>query len=122
MRTLTPLALILLTTLAACAHHQTSECRTDRPQFSPYYVPSAAIVNTTSFAPNPHPDQVLPASDGEYFFPRTQRVALGTTPLAQSTYYSLYTYDAQAISIPRSGGYGYQYRWIVQQGLALPPQ
>jgi hypothetical protein len=87
-----------------------------------YYVPSATITNTRYFAVAAHPDQILPSSDGEYYIPRGERLATGMTSQGEATYYSIYTYDAQAISVPNTGGYGYHYRWILQQGLAVPAQ
>jgi hypothetical protein len=103
--------------LGGCAHSHFRQAR-EGPQ---YFVPTAAIVQMPGRETKAQPDQVLPASDGEYYIARGERTAFGNTPLATMSTYSIYTYDAQAIAVPGSG-FGYRYRWIVQQGYSGLPQ
>jgi hypothetical protein len=99
-------------------------CANSQPRLAgppPYFVPTAAIVQMPDYDSRAQPDQILPGSDGDYFIARGQRTALGNTSLGEYSVYSVYTYDAQAISVPGSGT-GYRYRWILQQGYSGPSQ
>ena len=116
MRGLITAAMLLAVGLGGCSH---SHARlTQRP---PYFVPTAAIVQMPGYESRTQPDQILPASDGDYFIARGERTALGNVPLAEYSSYAVYTYDAQAIAVPGSGS-GYRYRWILQQGYSGPAQ
>jgi hypothetical protein len=103
--------------LAGCAHSHVRQ-GAEGPS---YFVPTAAIVQMPSYPMAAQPNQVLPGSDGDYYIARGEKTVLGRTPLAEYSTYSVYTYDAQAIAVPGSG-FGYRYRWIVQQGISAPPQ
>ncbi len=117
MRGLITAALVLAAGLSGCAHSQNPRGQ----KRLPYFVPTAAIVQIPGYETRAQPSQVLPASDGDYYIARGERMAVGNTPLDQYTSYSIYTYDAQAIAVPESG-FGYRYRWIYQQGTAALPQ
>jgi hypothetical protein len=117
MRRLIMATMMLAPGLGACAHSHSRQAQ-ERPL---YFVPSAAIVQMPGRETRSQPDQVLPASDGEYFIARGERTAFGNTPMAEYSSYSVYTYDAQAIGLPGSG-FGYRYRWILQQGYSSVPQ
>jgi hypothetical protein len=108
------MAALLAATLCGCAHS-----RARLAQEPPYFVPTSAIVQMSGYATPAQPDQVLPASDGDYFIARGEKTVLGHTPLAEYQTYSVYTYDSQMIAVP-GNGYGYRYRWIIQQGYAAP--
>ena len=109
--------MVLAAGLGGCAHSHSRQA-----QESPlYFVPTAAIVQMPGRETKAQPNQVLPASDGDYFIARGEITAIGNTPLAQYSTYSVYTYDAQAIAVPGSG-FGYRYRWILQQGYSGLPQ
>jgi hypothetical protein len=116
MRGLMSTAMVVILGMAGCAH---SHARRD--ELSPrYYVPTAAIVQRAGCDMPAHADQVLPGSDGDYFIARGVKAVYGNTPIAEYSAYSIYTYDAQAIAVPGSG-FGYRYRWVLQQGLSAPP-
>jgi len=85
-----------------------------------YYVPTAAIVQTegpqlvaSSAA------QALPSSDGDYYFPRGEKTAMGNIPLYGISSFAIFTYDTQRIASPGDGS-GYRYRWGIQQGATVP--
>jgi len=86
-----------------------------------FYVPSAAIVQMAGYETAAQPSQVLPGSDGEVYFARGEKGVWGSTPIAEYSAYSIYTYDAQAIGNSRNG-YGYRYRSLWQQGISVPAQ
>lgn len=102
--------------LAGCAQeHAHRQVR--QPGF---YVPTAAIIQqegpelAASTA-----TQVLPASDGDYYFPRGEKTAIGNTPVYEFSSFAIFTYDSQRIASPGEGS-GYRYRWGVQQGASFP--
>ena len=110
-------AILLALGLAGCAHSHSARI----PRVPLYYVPSAAIVQKPGFETAAQPSQVLPASDGEVFFARGEKMVFGNTPIAEYSAYSIYTYDVQAIGNRRSGN-GYRYRSLWQEGIAAPAQ
>ena len=94
-------------------------CQESRPpcSYNPFLVPATALVAGQTHS---KPDQVLPASDALYYFPRAERVVYGSTSYGDSSTYTTSTFDSQAIGIPGTGGYGYRYRWIIQEGVSSP--
>src|SRR5690242_502584 len=80
------------------------------------YVPSSAIVN--SGRERLMPNQILPAWEGDVLIARAEKTAYGSIPLAGISAFTLYSYDAQPTYIRHSGGTGYRYRWVWQQGVS----
>ncbi len=110
--------LLIATTLAACSSAPQSTARST-PLL---YVPSAMLAQSTNPATNRlalDPYQILPASDADTLFVgRPEKFAYGQTVYAESTAYSIYTYDQQLIS--NLWGPSYRYRWISQNGITSP--
>ena len=111
-----PLSLVLAL-LGGCAVEQSPVAHVTEPAF---LVPSAAIIGGRGAGPAATASAVLPSSDGDYDFVRGEKAVYGATPLGETSYYTTYTFDSQAIGIPRTGGTGYRYRWVVQQGEQSP--
>ena len=105
--------LLLLTSVAALG-----ACAAPLPPKAGFLVPSAGIIHNQTA--RVHPDQILPGSDGDYDFPRGEKIAYGPSAVAEGSAYTIYTSDVQAISIRNSGGTGYRYRWSVQSGTTVP--
>jgi len=102
--------------LGGCSQSQPATGERTPP---PLLVPSAAIIQRAN---RPMPAlawTVLPASDGDYDFPRGEKAVYGSFSLGDVSAYTLYTMDAQRIS-DSPGSVGYQYRWVIQQGIAAP--
>lgn len=110
--------LFIAATLAACAAAPQSSARSTPA----LYVPSAMLAqsanpSTGQLALDPY--QILPSSDADTLFVgRPEKFAYGETVFAESTAYSIYTYDQQQISDPWTPGY--RYRWISQSGITTP--
>ena len=111
--------LLAVATLAGCA---TTGRQTSQSTIPPLYVPSAMTIQSTDPSTGQlalNPNQILPSSDAfAYFTPRPDKFAYGQTIYAQSTEYSIFTYDQQLIS--NLWGPSYRYRWVVQSGLTSP--
>jgi hypothetical protein len=109
--------LAVVATLAACS--QAPQQAASPP---PFYVPSAMIVQATNpdtglLALSPY--SILPASDADTLFVgRADKFVYGETTYAESTAYSIYTYDQQRISDLWSPSY--RYRYVVQSGITSP--
>jgi hypothetical protein len=83
----------------------------------PLMAPSTAMVRAPHQPLNPY--AVLAGVDPpEFFVPRAERGVYGAYPIAGLSAFTTYTYDAQAISTPN--GFGYRYRWVVQEGVSAP--
>jgi len=115
--------IVLFIALAApawgCSETEHSTARQGPPL---NFVPTAAIVNNQPKDPFTPPPvslayNVLPASDTDFFIPRGEREAIGTTPLYEYSAYSVFTYDVQPVGI-RHSGYGYRYRWLLESGVS----
>jgi hypothetical protein len=117
MRPTSLVCLALLAGLAGCATEHPRSAHRHAPGF---LVPTAVIVGDGNRAVAAQGGSILPGSDGDYDIPRGEKVAYGGTSFGDTSFYTTYTFDAQAIAIPHTGGTGYRYRWIVQQGAASP--
>ena len=112
-------AVLMTVSLAACSEAPKAETSARLLYVTPrlLYVPSASMI--ASGKPAMRAGDVLPASDGDVFIARGEKFIWGELPVAASSSYTTFTYDAQVISRDQ-GNVGYRYRWVVQQGISLP--
>jgi hypothetical protein len=111
--------LALAATLAAC-----SQSPRQAAVAPPFYVPSAMIVQGTNPATGQlalSPYSILPASDADTLFVgRADKFAYGPTVYAESTAYTIFTYDQQLIAYSPWAGPSYRYRYVEQSGITSP--
>jgi hypothetical protein len=101
-----------LALLAGCAHHRARPVASPPANFAPTTGWVASRETPIDAA------QVLAGPEIELYATRAEKVAYGPLPLGSVTAYSTYTYDAQRIST--FSGYGYRYRWVVENGISAP--
>ncbi len=104
---------LLTILLAGCA----TSHPTPSPSAAPIVAPSTAMVATRQKSLNAY--QVLAGPENpDFFIGREEKFAYGAVFIGGSSAFTTYTYDAQSISTP--AGFGYRYRWVVQDGVSAP--
>jgi hypothetical protein len=104
--------------LAGCSETHAREARRTCPP--PLLVPYAAIIQRPSHPMPALASAILPASDGDFFVPRGEKSVYGSFSIGDISSYTLYRMDSQLID-DTPGSTSYQYRWVIQQGVAFPP-